>query len=68
MSTTSASFSPGHPPGGSQNPDPRGGWKKEVRDALERMQRVGKRLGDKAMQKYKDIMDRAAKALEEEAP
>jgi RHS repeat-associated protein len=52
--------------GSTSNPDPQGGWKDEIRAALERMQRLSKRLGDKARQNYKDIMDQAAKALEQD--
>jgi len=50
--------------GSSRSPDPQGGWKREIRAALERMRRLSKRLGDNAMGKYKDIMDQASKALE----
>jgi hypothetical protein len=41
-----------------------GNWKRKIRAALERMKRLSKRLGDKAMARYKDIMDQAAKALQ----
>jgi hypothetical protein len=44
-------------------PDPQGGWQREIRAALERMQRLGKRLGDKTMQQYKDIMAQASQVL-----
>lgn len=47
----------------SQSPDPQGGWQREIRAALERMQRLGKRLGDKTMQQYKDIMAQASQVL-----
>ena len=46
------------------DPDPQGHWRKEIRAALQKMQRLSKRLTKHAMEKYKDIMDQAAKALE----
>ena len=52
--------------GSTSNPDPKGGWKDEIRAARERMQRLSKRLGDKARQNYREIMDKAAKALEQD--